>query len=369
MRNQTLTGDNSPCTPPAAPLDRKVRVGSPVSLLAIVPHLLGFMPGKSLVVIGTEPPSGQVTLVLRYDLPDPPRPGDVRDITEHASQVLAAQHVGDVAVIGYGPAALVAPLADQFRLDAAIHGLRLTEVLRVQDRRYWSYLCAEPDCCPPEGTPFDLLADPAWTALTESGTRVLLDRDDLAKTVATLDGDAGAAARRATQRAEAKASKLTARVARTGRRGQARRLIAAAGISSVCSALASYRGGRPISDPDQIAWLTVVLRDLRVRDDAWARMDPQHRQPYIRLWTDLTTAARPGYVAAPACLLAFTAWQNGNGALANVALDRAMDDQPAYSMAQLLREVIGNGVPPSAARLPMTPEQVAASYDEIDEDR
>jgi hypothetical protein len=33
-------------------------------------------------------------------------------------------------------------------------------------------------------------------------------------------------------------------------------------------------------------------------------------------------------------------------------------------MAMLLRQVISSGAPPSMARLPMTPEQVAASYGE-----
>jgi len=97
-------------------------------------------------------------------------------------------------------------------------------------------------------------------------------------------------------------------------------------------------------------------------------MDPEHRQAHLRLWTDLTRRARPGYVPAPASLLAFVAWQSGNGALANVALDRALADDPRYSMAVLLREVIGSGAPPSLARLPMTPEEVAASYDDLEND-
>jgi len=61
-------------------------------------------------------------------------------------------------------------------------------------------------------------------------------------------------------------------------------------------------------------------------------------------------------------LLAFTAWQSGEGALANIALDRALADIPGYSMALLLRDALAAGMPPSAARLPMTPEEVAASY-------
>jgi hypothetical protein len=33
-------------------------------------------------------------------------------------------------------------------------------------------------------------------------------------------------------------------------------------------------------------------------------------------------------------------------------------------MAMLLREALDAGAPPSVARLPMTPEEVAAAYDE-----
>ncbi len=91
-------------------------------------------------------------------------------------------------------------------------------------------------------------------------------------------------------------------------------------------------------------------------------MEPAHREAHLRLWTDLTRRARPGHVAPAASLLAFVAWQCGNGALANVALDRALADDPEYSMAQLLREAIDAGAPPRLARLPMTPQEVAASY-------
>jgi hypothetical protein len=130
--------------------------------------------------------------------------------------------------------------------------------------------------------------------------------------------------------------------------------------------IAAYRGGGRFTSDYQVAWLTVALQDLRVRDDAWARMDPDHKEAHLRMWLDVTQRAQPKYVAAPAALLAFVAWQSGDGALANVALDRALDDDPGYSMAQLLRQVISAGAPPSMATLPMTPEEVAASYDDAE---
>jgi hypothetical protein len=106
----------------------------------------------------------------------------------------------------------------------------------------------------------------------------------------------------------------------------------------------------------------VTIADLRVRDDAWARMDPEHRQAHRRLWADVVTAAAAEFVPAPAALLAFTAWQCGEGALANLALERALAADPEYSLALLLAQAIQSGLPPSAARPPMTPQEVAASY-------
>ena len=141
--------------------------------------------------------------------------------------------------------------------------------------------------------------------------------------------------------------------------------MAAEGLAETGAIIARYQDGGRFTTDDEIARITVALRDLRVRDDAWARMDPAFKAQDVKLWTDVVRRAQPGYVAAPASLLAFVAWQDGNGAVANVALDRALADDPRYSMAQLLRQVITAGAPPSLARLPMTPEEVAASYDEL----
>jgi hypothetical protein len=347
--------------------ERHVRVSSPGSLLGIVPALLGFQPGSSMVIIGTEPPRAQVRLTLRYDLPDPPAPEVAAEIALHAAGILSAQRIDAAVAIGYGPGHLVTPVADAFRDRAAQAGVRLTELLRAENGRYWSYLCTDPGCCPPDGTPFDAGDHPAATALASAGTPVLSCRAELAATVAPVEGEAAESMRHATRRAEDHADRLLARVARSGRRASARRLIAVAGLEAVAEAISRYRRGGEFGSDNDAAWLTVVLRDLRVRDDAWSRMDPWHREAHLRLWTDLTRRARPGYVPAPASLLAFVAWQSGNGALANVALDRALADNPRYSMAMLLRQVIDSGAPPSMARLPMTPEEVAASYDELEQ--
>jgi Domain of unknown function (DUF4192) len=354
----------NPPTPPTPP--RTVSVGSPAAVLAVVPHLLGFVPARSLIVLGAGPPSGRIHVTLRFDLPDPPAAAAASSIAQHAVAVLTSQRQAMAVVIGYGPGHLVTPVIDRIRAQAKQAGLELRDALRVEDGRYWSYLCREPSCCPPEGVRLDP-AHPAAAAMASAGLPVLPDRASLAATVAPLGGITRESMRQATSRATSHAQDLLDLAAGSGRPREGARLVRLEGLSAVADALRVYRDGGKFATDDQVAWLSVALAHLAVRDDAWARMDPDFRDAHTRLWTDVVRRAEPAYLPAPAALLAFTAWQCGNGALANVALDRALDADPGYSMALLLRDTIDAGVPPSLARLPMTPEEVAASYAADDE--
>jgi hypothetical protein len=368
MRQTSTASDNTPQTPQTTQPGTVIRAGSPTDLLAVVPHLLGFVPERSLVVIGTAPPRDRIRVTLRYDLPDPPDGDLAADVAAHAVGVLGAQRLPAALAVGYGPEALVTPVAGALGDEAHLAGISLRDVLRVENGRYWSYRCGNEACCPAAGVPFDGSAHPASAVLDDAGMRVLPDRAAVAARIAPLGGDTATSMRQATRRAEQHAAALLGKVRKSGRTGAARQLIAAEGLNAVGSMIAAYRAGERFASDYQIAWLTVALRDLRVRDDAWARMDPVYAEAHLRLWTDVTRRAQPGRVAAPAALLAFVAWQSGDGALANVALDRSLADDPRYSMALLLRQVIAAGAPPSLARLPMTPEEVAASYAGLDED-
>jgi hypothetical protein len=341
----------------------RVRVSAPADVLAVIPHLLGFHPSKSFVVIGAgRRPRERIELAFRYDLPDPPLAGHAAEIAEHAAAVLRQRRLSTVICIGYGSGALVTPVADAVAGAVRRDGLRLHELLRVEDGRYWSYLCANPECCPPDGVPFDAQANPAAAAMTVAGLVAYPDRAALAGTLAPVTGAAASRMEQATEQARDRAAALIARAA-AQRGAHATRLLVDAGRQAVKDALTTYQDGGRITADETIAWLSVVLGHLAVRDDAWARMDPGHRAAHVRLWTDVVRRVRPEYLPAPASLLAFTAWQSGEGALANIAIDRALEADPRYSLALLLRDIMDSGVPPSAARVPMTPEQVAASYD------
>jgi Domain of unknown function (DUF4192) len=359
---RSAAGTPDPGTPDSGVPALTLRVGSPTSLLAIIPSLLGFDPGQSIVVIGAEPGHGRVEVTLRYDVPDPGDPAAGAALAEDAARLLGAQGVTTAVAVGYGTDAEVAPVMAALREYVTGAGITVTELLRADNQRYWSYVCTDPECCPPEGTPFDVSRHPAARALRAARGRVLAGRAALAGTVAAKGGRTGAAMRRATRETQAEITRCLSRLERAGMGVSGPRLVATLGQVAVRDAIRRYRAGEPVP-VEHAALLTVALSQLRVRDDAWARMDPEYRDAHRRLWTDLTRLARPGYVAAPAALLAFVAWQSGEGALGNVALDRALGDNPRYSMALLLRDALDSGAPPSMARLPMTPEEVAAAYD------
>ena len=130
------SGRKSPAPRPAP--ERRVRIGSPTALLAVVPVLLGFEPSSSMVVIGTEPPRAQVRLTLRYDLPNPPDARLADELARHAMSVLSAQRIEAAVAVGYGPGDLVSPVADALREHAPRAGITVTELLRAEDERYWS---------------------------------------------------------------------------------------------------------------------------------------------------------------------------------------------------------------------------------------
>ena len=147
----------------------RVRVGSADGILAVVPHLLGFHPTDSLVMLGIGGPHARIRLAFRYDLPDPPEDGLAADIAAHAATVLRRQHLTMAIAVGYGLGRTVTPVVDVVAPALREAGIAVQDVLRVEGGRYWSYLCGDPACCPPDGVPFDSAGHPASAALAAAG--------------------------------------------------------------------------------------------------------------------------------------------------------------------------------------------------------
>jgi Domain of unknown function (DUF4192) len=299
-----------------------VRTGA--DLIAAVPYVLGFHPADSLTVVAVR--GRRIVFAARADLPD----GDPAEVAWHVTGAVARQSVDAAAVLGHGPPGRVTPavlaVVDALRRRA----LPVLDALRVTGGRYWSYLCREAACCPPEGRPCPPPDGAIAAAATYAGAVALPDRAALA---ARLAPPAGAASVAATARARARLAGLA-----TGELGRA-------GDAAVRAAERRHRSGGRLGD-DEVAWLGVLLADLGVRDGAWARTGGE--QWRVDLWSDVVRRVDTRYAAAPACLLAFAAWRLGDGALAWLAVDRARAADPDYSMALLMADVLAEAVPPAA---------------------
>ncbi|MFG2051584.1 DUF4192 domain-containing protein [Micromonospora sp. NPDC048935] len=316
----------------------QLAVRSPADLIAAVPYLLGFHPADSVVAVALL--GRQIIFAARADLPDPS--SDLLEQARHLAGVIRRQGAESATVVGYGPPDRVTPAVDAVRAALSVGGTEVLDALRVTGDRWWSYLCTEPDCCPPEGRRYDPVANPMTAAAIFAGQVALPDRAALVAQVAPVDGPDRDAARAATARARLRLTELHKQAPENDLLGS--RAVHTAGLAAVREAQRRQRRGERLDD-DEMAWLSLLMTHLPVRDLAWERTDGRDRD--IALWTDVLRRAEPELVAAPGTLLAFAAWRAGQGALAAVALERTLSLHPDYPLAVLMDDMLRRGVPPS----------------------
>ncbi|MEV4621769.1 DUF4192 domain-containing protein [Asanoa sp. NPDC049573] len=336
-----------------------ITLRSCADLIASVPYLLGFHPADSIVVIAIV--GERVRFVARGDLP-----GAVA--ADHVAQKLVSllqlHHADTVAIVGYGPSEAVTPVAEALCTALRSADIQTLDVLRVDAGRYWSYVCSNPTCCPPEGKPYDPATTCVDAAAVFAGCVALPDREAVAASIAPVDGAARVAMTEATARADTRLTALvegarsaadsgsprlrtmTLGAAGAAVRANARvaKALRAAGDEAVDDAVDRYRAGRRLSD-DEVAWLSVLLVHLPVRDHAWEHTTDDDWQ--IDLWSDVVRRVDPPLAAAPASLLGYAAWRSGRGALAVIAIERALAVDPDYALARMIDEVLDQCLPPS----------------------
>lgn len=337
MTNRTNTG---------APIT--IRVKRPADVLALLPYLIGFHPADSLCVVGLTDQA--VMCAFRCDLPGS---DDLETFASALANTISEKPVQAAFLVGYGPGQAVTPVIEAARQAMATAGIQVADALRAQDGRYWSYLCTDVSCCPPDGTPYDVGGSAVAATAVASGLTALPARDDLVAGIGPEDDPARTAMREATRQASADLDPQLRDPGRVlGLIPQVRRIMH--------DALERYENGGRLDDQDA-AQLSVLLGSIRLRDEAWVTIRPDRLKPQLLLWRDMTRRATVN-VAACASLLAFTAWQDGNGALANVAVDRAKETDPGYRMAALMAQVLAMALPPDAGAAMLTADDLAA-YD------
>ncbi|MGY1804456.1 DUF4192 domain-containing protein [Blastococcus sp. SYSU D00922] len=327
-----------------------VRLSDPGELAAAVPHLLGFRPAESLVLLSLTGETGhRLGLTLRVDLPPPVHGRSVA--RELARAVLTDDPAAVVAVIvsEAGDTADGLPhrqVAWDVVVSLAEHAVPVTQLLLVRDGRWWDYDCPAACCSPGAGTPLPDGVTQLEAAAVATGVVVERDRAALAGRITRPAGGA--------RRAMAEACAQVA--------GECADAIAVAGWDEVAAwswdavldALARCRPGAPteaarLSDRE-VARLLWGLRDRAVRDRALELALGADAAAAEQLWTECTRRAPAPLDAAPATLLAVSCWLRGDGAMADIALTRALAGSPGYALAGLLADALRACVPPAQLR-------------------
>jgi hypothetical protein len=99
-----------------------------------------------------------------------------------------------------------------------------------------------------------------------------------------------------------------------------------------------------------LAEIAVALREHTVRDSLLALADSPHARTAEQLWAQLTRSVSGEYRAEAATLLGYFAYVRGDGPLAGIALDAALEADPLHSMAGLLHTALEAGIRPGKLR-------------------
>ncbi|MGY1814816.1 DUF4192 domain-containing protein [Blastococcus sp. SYSU D00820] len=337
------------------PLRPLVRISDPGEVAAALPHLLGFHPAESVVLVSLTRTDRRVGLTARADLPHPARACELaraltRSIATDAPDRVLLAVVSDAPDVRRpGDPAPQLPhreLVHAFVLALTDAGIPVPELLLVRRGRWWSYDCPHPCCAPGAGTPLPAGVTELAAASVAAGAVVERDRAALAARIAPVGGPAAGA--------------MAAAVLRIGRDCATRALdggpspLAAESDAAVRAAVAACTpgarsAGTRLADAE-LARVLWGLRDPDVRDRALGlALGPQRAAAEV-LWTECTRRAPVPLDAVPATLLAVSAWLRGDGALAGIALERALDSDPDLTLARLLADGLAACLPPAELR-------------------
>ena len=330
----TPTGPTGPTWPPErTPPDPSTFVArSPTDLIAVVPGVLGFHPQDSVVLLTFGPPGG--AFHARVDLPVERHEQEA--VADALADAVHNNRVRRAAVVLYTDdveaASSVSELLVERLLDLAVD---VITVLRVDDGRW--HLVPEDGSA---GTAYELETHPFTAQRVFEGQVVHRDREELADSlVGTDDEDAVEVALAATRYADLVAGCEEATGSAPGfLQTEARWL-----QRCLRAHLADLR--RLV--PQEAARVLVLVSQVSTRDVAWAEISRETSGAHVDLWRDLVRRSPHTLLPDASALLAFAAWQHGDGALAWCAIDRCVEVDPDHSLAHYVADVLTRAVPPS----------------------
>jgi hypothetical protein len=321
-------------------------------LITAVPFLIGFHPTNSLVLIAVK--DGAIGLAMRIDLPS--------HIDSDEIDLLAHHFIRDQA-----QAALLVAYMPQERSDGDSllislgaglirNGIEIQESLLITGGRYRSIICRDGTCCPAAGKALPAIEDSAIAA-EHVVAGIPMPYGDISELIDSIAADSQSLSKEwisdvSGYRVDEDSPEI----------GPLRR----DGVEAMLLLLDEFRIGRGPTDQRLVARVIGRMSDVQVRDYAMGVHQEDNYDLFFAMWRELLRLSPVGSVAPIACIVAAMAYENGDGALAQRALDRAISDNASYPLAALLRRVFNAGWPPQSfaqMRSELHPKVISTIFD------
>lgn len=309
-----------------------VHVNGIEDLISATPYLLGFTPEDSLVIVALR--ERDLAYVMRVDL------SSMSDLRAAADAFLPTAIENKVTAVMFlvvcpREAQPAGPLPHSDLIDTCVEAftsvyIDVADAAWIQacqaGEEWHSYLDSER-----RGT----LPDPSGTAIAAAtvahGLVTHSSRADLAATVRAPAAEDQA--RRSALVREAAAARVKSR---------------AADVQYIKETIAGWPDRKSALTDDEIVRLGLALSDSEVLTACLAYGgDPTFSRDAEALWRELTRECPTPWRAEPALLLAFVAYQRGDGGFASIALEEVEKCIPDHGLATLLGHAIAQGMPPA----------------------
>jgi hypothetical protein len=321
-------------------------------LITAVPFLIGFHPTDSIVLISVK--EGAIGVAMRIDLP--------ATINSDEIDLLAHHFLRDQAeaalLVAYMPEGRNDGDSLLISLGAGLirNGIEIHESLLISGGRYRSIICRDATCCPPAGKALPAIEDSAIAA-EHVVAGIPMPYGDISELIDSIAADPISMTKSWTTAVNNfKIDEDSPEVSALRRDG----------VESMELLLDEFRIGRGPTDEMLVARVIGRMSDVQVRDYAMGVHQEDTYDLYFAMWRELLRLAPIGLVAPIACIVAAMAYENGDGALAQRALDRAIADDPTYPLGALLRRVFNAGWPPQSfaqMRAELHPKVIATIFD------
>ena len=321
-------------------------------LITAIPFLIGFHPTNSIVLISVKDEA--IGLAMRIDLPS--------QLVSEQIDLLAHHFLRDQSeaalLVAYMPEDRDDGDSILISLGAGLirNGVDIQESIVVQSGRYRSIICRDHSCCPPKGKVMPEISA-SKIAAEHVVAGIPMPFENISQLIETLAPDPVSltlswASEVSIFSIDEDDPDITA--------------LRRDGVETMDLLLDDFRMGYGISNRTLVARMIGRMTDLQVRDYAMGVHGEYTYDLFFTMWREVLRLAPVGFVAPIACIVAAMAYEGGDGAMAQKALDRALEDDEHYPLAALLRRVFNAGWPPesfAAMRAELHPKVVASIFD------